>query len=59
MYLNYAFNNCYWPLATEKDTLEDELLEVTFQPKLCTFEDDINNKMGIVETRKRRKTYWH
>jgi len=44
---------------SEKDTKEEELKEVTFKPKLCTFEQDIMNVMGIKETRKRAKTYWY
>jgi len=42
-----------------KDTKEDELVEVTFRPKLCTFEEDIMQEMGIVENRKPAKTYWY
>jgi hypothetical protein len=43
----------------DKDTKEDDLKEATFKPKLCTFEEDIMNAMGIKETRKRAKTYWY
>jgi len=43
----------------DKDTREDELLAVTFNPKLCSFEDEIMKLMGIVEDRKRVKTYWY
>ena len=42
----------------EKDTKEDELTEVTFEPKLCTFEEDIMDVMGIKEDRIPAKTYW-
>lgn len=45
--------------SDEKDTKEKELTEVTFEPKLCTFETDIMNEMGIKEERKRTKTYWY
>jgi large subunit ribosomal protein L24 len=44
---------------SDVDTKEDELTEVTFKPKLCTFEQDIMNIMGIKEPRKRAKTYWY
>lgn len=43
----------------DKDTKDDELKEVTFKPRLCTFEQDIMEVMGIKEDRKPAKTYWY
>jgi len=42
-----------------KDMVEDQITDVTYEPKLCTFEEDIFNEMGIKEHRKRAKTYWY
>lgn len=42
-----------------KDTLADDVSEVTFQPKLQTFEMDIMEQMGIKEDRIPAKTYWY
>lgn len=42
-----------------KDTTSDAVTEVTYEPKLCTFEMDIMDKMGIKEDRIPRKTYWY
>jgi len=44
---------------SDKDTKEDELLAVTFKPKVCSFEEEIMREMGIVENRKPAKTYWY
>lgn len=46
-------------LECDKDTKDDELKEVTFKPRLCTFEQDIMEVMGIKEDRKPAKTYWY
>jgi len=46
-------------VESEVDTKEDDLVEVTFKPNLCSFEQDIMNVMKIKETRKRAKTYWY
>ena len=43
----------------EKDTPEAVLKEVTFKPKLCTFEQEIMEKMGIKEDRKPARTFWY
>jgi len=45
--------------SADKDTKEEELLEVTFKPRLVTFEEDILQETGIVETRRPAKTYWY
>ncbi|XP_050295680.1 probable 39S ribosomal protein L24, mitochondrial [Anthonomus grandis grandis] len=42
-----------------KDTKADVVSEVTFQPKLCTFEMDIMEDMGIKEDRVPVKSYWY
>ncbi|ELU00889.1 hypothetical protein CAPTEDRAFT_170410 [Capitella teleta] len=44
---------------SDKDTSEKLLKEVTFKPKVMTFEDEIMDAMGIKEERKRAKTYWY
>jgi large subunit ribosomal protein L24 len=43
----------------DKDTEADVVTEITFEPKLCTFEMDIMNSKGIVEEREPAKTYWY
>ncbi|XP_027225077.1 large ribosomal subunit protein uL24m [Penaeus vannamei] len=43
----------------EKDTTEDDLTRITFEPALKTFEMDIATKMGIEEDRVPLKTYWY
>jgi len=50
---------CECCLETDKDTKEDDLMEVTFVPKLCMFEEDIMNAMGIKEDRKWPKYYYY
>lgn len=42
-----------------KDTPPDALQEVTFKPKLSTFEEEILEKHGIKEDRKYQKKYWY
>ncbi|KAK3584726.1 hypothetical protein CHS0354_036503 [Potamilus streckersoni] len=42
-----------------KDVPKKELEKVTFEPKLCTFEQDIMEKMEIKEDRKPAPTYWY
>lgn len=42
-----------------KDTPADVVTEVTFAPKLCTFEMEIMEKMGIKEDRVAPKSYWY
>ncbi|KAL1513496.1 hypothetical protein ABEB36_002900 [Hypothenemus hampei] len=42
-----------------KDTTADVASEITFEPKLCTFEMDIMDEMGIKEDRLPPKTYWY
>lgn len=41
------------------DTKEADLTKITFQPKLCTFEQDIMDEMGIEEKRSPARTYWY
>jgi large subunit ribosomal protein L24 len=33
--------------------------EITYEPKLCTFDMDIMEKMNIKEDRTPTKTYWY
>lgn len=42
-----------------KDTKAKDVEEITFEPKLATFDMDIMEKLGIVETRTPAKTYWY
>ena len=42
-----------------KDTPAKDVEEITFEPKLATFDMDIMEKMGIEETRTPAKTYWY
>jgi len=45
--------------AGPKDTDAGKVILVTYAPKLMTVEDDILDSVGIVETKKRGKTYWY
>lgn len=42
-----------------KDTAKDDVEEVTFEPKLKTFEMDIMDSMGIKDDRVPKKYYWY
>lgn len=42
-----------------KDTIAAAVSEITFEPRLCTFEMDIMEKMGIKEDRIPPKSYWY
>ncbi|NWR51917.1 RM24 protein, partial [Regulus satrapa] len=42
-----------------KDTSEEEALAKTYRPSLKTFEEEIMDAMGIVETRRAKKSYWY
>ncbi|OWR49668.1 putative 39S ribosomal protein L24 [Danaus plexippus plexippus] len=42
-----------------KDTAASDVTKITFQPKLCTFEMDIMESMGIKEDRVPAKSYWY
>ncbi|EZA48957.1 hypothetical protein DMN91_011855 [Ooceraea biroi] len=42
-----------------KDTTKDDVTNITFEPKLKTFEMDIMDEMGIKEDRIPKKTYWY
>lgn len=46
-------------VAKAKDTESPIVTEITFKPKLSTFEMDIMKSMGIEEDRVPRKTYWY
>lgn len=48
----------YRPHKT-KDTAASDLKEVTFKPKLCTFEEDILEQHGIKDDRKYKKKFWY
>ncbi|XP_005991715.1 large ribosomal subunit protein uL24m [Latimeria chalumnae] len=42
-----------------KDTAVDDALDKTFKPSLKTFEEEIMENIGIVETRRPKKSYWY
>ncbi|NXW94632.1 RM24 protein, partial [Alopecoenas beccarii] len=42
-----------------KDTTAKDALEKTYSPSLKTFEEEIMDAMGIVETRRPKKSYWY
>ncbi|NXY88946.1 RM24 protein, partial [Alcedo cyanopectus] len=42
-----------------KDTPAEDALSKTFVPSLRTFEEEIVDSMGIVETRRAKKSYWY
>ncbi|NWU96430.1 RM24 protein, partial [Upupa epops] len=42
-----------------KDTLVEDVQEKTYLPSLKTFEEEIMDAMGIVETRRAKKSYWY
>ncbi|KAM6434350.1 large ribosomal subunit protein uL24m [Liasis olivaceus] len=42
-----------------KDTSTKDALEKTYTPSLKTFQEEIMEMMGIVETRRHRKSYWY
>ncbi|KAG5672103.1 hypothetical protein PVAND_002258 [Polypedilum vanderplanki] len=55
--MDYKAKKLY--LNREKDTPEDVVTEITFEPKLATFEMDIMEEMKIEENRVPKKTYWY
>ncbi|NXK98008.1 RM24 protein, partial [Formicarius rufipectus] len=42
-----------------KDTSVEDTLAKTYRPSLKTFEEEIMDAMGIVETRRAKKSYWY
>ncbi|NXA20677.1 RM24 protein, partial [Ibidorhyncha struthersii] len=42
-----------------KDTSVEDALDKTYLPSLKTFEEEIMDAMGIVETRRAKKSYWY
>ncbi|XP_038017793.1 39S ribosomal protein L24, mitochondrial [Motacilla alba alba] len=42
-----------------KDTAKEDTLAKTYRPSLKTFEEEIMDAMGIVETRRAKKSYWY
>jgi len=43
----------------DKDTKAAVVEEVTFEPRLKTFEMDVMESLGITEDRIPKKTYWY
>ncbi|GBP83906.1 Probable 39S ribosomal protein L24, mitochondrial [Eumeta japonica] len=54
---DYKTKNAY--VENEKDTKADKVTEITFEPKLKTFEMDIMDSMGITEDRIPAKSFWY
>ncbi|KFO55354.1 hypothetical protein N302_02180 [Corvus brachyrhynchos] len=42
-----------------KDTSKEDALAKTYGPSLKTFEEEVMDAMGIVETRRAKKSYWY
>ncbi|KAH7728664.1 Protein MRPL-24 [Aphelenchoides avenae] len=56
----YEYNSPEHYLEVEgKDTKADDVLKVTYSPKLCTFEQEIMEAQGIKEDREPKPTYWY
>lgn len=55
--MDYKTRNVY--VAKDKDTTGDLAAEVTYKPKLSTFEMDIMEEQGIVEEGVPKRTYWY
>ena len=53
--IDYAKRSTYKP--GDKDTAPAEHAEITFQPKLKTFEQDLMDEYGIEETKERAATF--
>lgn len=52
--------NYYFPFTDgPKDTSPEDTLEKTYVPSLKTLEEEVMEKMGIVETRRPRRSYWY
>ncbi|NWJ09766.1 RM24 protein, partial [Crypturellus undulatus] len=48
-----------WIADGPKDTSVEDTTKKTYVPSLKTFEEEIMDAMGIVETRRPRKSYWY
>ena len=46
-------------LNKDKDTAPAVVEDITYEPKLATFEMDVMDQMGIKEERIPRKTWWY
>lgn len=55
--IDYKSKSTY--VEQPKDTIADKVTEITFSPKLQTFEMDIMESMGIKENRVPPKSYWY
>ncbi|KAL4629540.1 putative 39S ribosomal protein L24, mitochondrial precursor [Arapaima gigas] len=42
-----------------KDTSPEDTLEKTYKPTLKTLEEEVMEKLGVVETRRARKSFWY
>ena len=48
-----------YSLNKEKDTPPNMVEEITYEPRLATFEMDILDRMGIKEDRRAARTWWY
>lgn len=55
----YDYKNPVTYMERPKDTVAADAEEITFSPKLKTFEMDIMDDMGIKDDREPAKTYWY
>lgn len=55
----YDYKSAAVYVERPKDTVADAVKNVTFDPKLMTFEMEIMEEMGIKEDRIPKRTYWY
>uniref|UniRef100_A0A0N5C7Y2 Large ribosomal subunit protein uL24m n=1 Tax=Strongyloides papillosus TaxID=174720 RepID=A0A0N5C7Y2_STREA len=58
-FITYEYNEKKSYLENFKDTKADVVLKRTYMPKLCTFEDEIMESLGIRDERRRKPTFWY
>ncbi|CEF68164.1 39S ribosomal protein L24, mitochondrial [Strongyloides ratti] len=46
-------------LESKKDTNASDVLKRTYVPKLCSFEDEIMESLGIKEEKQRKPSFWY
>uniref|UniRef100_A0A0N4ZG25 39S ribosomal protein L24, mitochondrial n=1 Tax=Parastrongyloides trichosuri TaxID=131310 RepID=A0A0N4ZG25_PARTI len=58
-YVTYDYISPKNYIETVKDTKPSDVLKRTYEPKLCSFEDEIMASLGIKDDRKRKPTFWY
>uniref|UniRef100_A0A0K0FXL9 Large ribosomal subunit protein uL24m n=1 Tax=Strongyloides venezuelensis TaxID=75913 RepID=A0A0K0FXL9_STRVS len=58
-FTTYEYNEKENYLENDKDTKADVVLKITYIPKLCAFEDEIMESLGIRDERQRKPTFWY